>query len=537
MAMHFHQIKDAIAALLSAQAAGQFQVRGHQDQNLSAEEIAGANRLVQVSYSSGEFSKSASGRGPFDHQMTFAIRCIVSEPAHCDLSVLGDPGATQAQLAAALSAVEPAASAADSALDQLVDDVFQILMAGDSLDLEYSEKIGSRWIGRIDKVEPQPAGDHVVVSATMDLTCRIDESVGSTEMTPIEGISVDLIADGDSVPRAAVGVAAQPAPVPELNFTISGTGVTTFWPGGPEGSQITVYWGDGHSDVIIFSAAEYETVTHDYAGASGVKNVRITGDVAEIDYFWSGYQGYGGDFAIFAPLTSLRTLVCAESQAWAGDLAFASALENLEYLDLVETGVVGNIAALAGSEKLTRLSVWRHYLTPVGGVGGALSSISHLHELVSLLTHQTQIVGQLRDIGGLRKMRELYLGFLPQLSGSLIDLGGLTQLNFFNIDRDLVIGDFSDLSFTNNLAYLHLSGTRIGVSSAPLPIWTAPRLFAIKDCNLRANEVDNCLIQLDLAGGTNGRIELHGGNAARTSASDAAKASLLSKNWTVLVNE
>ena len=53
-----------------------------------------------------------------------------------------------------------------------------------------------------------------------------------------------------------------------------------------------------------------------------------------------------------------------------------------------------------------------------------------------------------------------------------------------------------------------------------------------------STEVDNLLIDLSLAtwGGSGGTVDVRGVNAARTSASDAAVATLISKSVTVLTN-
>lgn len=50
-------------------------------------------------------------------------------------------------------------------------------------------------------------------------------------------------------------------------------------------------------------------------------------------------------------------------------------------------------------------------------------------------------------------------------------------------------------------------------------------------------EVDQCLIDFDNGGGTGGTLNVAGTNAVRTTASDAALASLVGNGWTVTVNE
>jgi len=204
--MYFRDIRDAIVTLLGNAAAGQYRTRGYPDQNLSAEEIADTDRLVQVYYTSGEFARSSSGRGPFDHQMAFKVQLIVSQAASCDLSVLNDESATAGQIAAALAAAEPAAQGADESLDELIDLVFQVLMAGTNIHLGLAYPIGSRWIDRIEKQEPFARSDRAVAMATMDLTCRVAEEVPSATLTDLDIVKVDITHQGDDVVRASVEV-------------------------------------------------------------------------------------------------------------------------------------------------------------------------------------------------------------------------------------------------------------------------------------------------------------------------------------------
>lgn len=204
MTMYFRTIKTAITTLLSAQAAGRYRVKGYPDQNLSAEELADTDRLVQVNYIRGEFPKSRSGFGPYDHHMTMRVRCLVSQAATVDLSVLDDPASSAAQRATALAAAEPAAEVADNELDALIDAVFQVLMAGTAIDLGMAEKIGEHWLPNIDKVDPYRLGDRVVVAANLDLMCHMTEEVPSAALTDLEDIDVSIQHQGDAVTRAGV---------------------------------------------------------------------------------------------------------------------------------------------------------------------------------------------------------------------------------------------------------------------------------------------------------------------------------------------
>lgn len=204
MTMKFREIKAAIATVLANAAAGRYRVRGFPELNLDAAALDDTDRVVQVFYRTGEFPKSSSGRGPFDHQMTFRVFCAASASASVDLTVLDNPASTPTQIATALAAAEPAEQVADDSFDELADAVFQALMAGDQLDFGLSYPIGSRWLGEIQKNDAYSRGDRVVVSGYMDVTCRAPEEVASTTKQDVEVIDNSLQVVGDDVTRAGV---------------------------------------------------------------------------------------------------------------------------------------------------------------------------------------------------------------------------------------------------------------------------------------------------------------------------------------------
>lgn len=204
--MRFRTIKTAIEDLLVAAAAGRYQVQGYQNQGLAAEEILDDNRLVQVIYDQGTFPKSSSGKGPFTHDQIFKIILTVSKKAEGDLSALEDDFATPAEKATALAASRPAAKLADDSLDELFDHVFQELMKGDNIDFGITSfKVANRWLNDFKKSDPVLVGDMAVLSGTVELSCRIDESVVSTTETPLDTIDMTLkIKDDINDPKAGV---------------------------------------------------------------------------------------------------------------------------------------------------------------------------------------------------------------------------------------------------------------------------------------------------------------------------------------------
>lgn len=200
--MLFRTAKAAIVSLLGAAAAGRYRVAGYQDQNVSAVEVAGDNRLAQVFYSEGSFPQSASGRGPFRHNVTVNIELIVSEAAGGNLTALNDPLSTPGDIASALAAFEPAASRADDALDEFFDDVFQVLMAGDNLNLGVSSGLNNRWVNDFKKMDVLPRGEYAVLSGVLTLTFIVEEEVVSTDTEDLEFVDASLVFEDDETPKA-----------------------------------------------------------------------------------------------------------------------------------------------------------------------------------------------------------------------------------------------------------------------------------------------------------------------------------------------
>jgi len=204
--MKFRTLKASIVTLLGAAAAGRFKVVSYQRQTRPADE----GNTVQVYYQSGSFPKTgAAVNGTTRHEITFKIDLKVSESAKGDLTVIQDPDATPAQLAVAIAAFQDAAALADSAFDQLADDVYNILMDARNQDLGLAEgSVSNRFIANINKEDPLPRGEVVVLTGTMNLTCVVDEEIlgdlGTTVPVPIYDSTIEL--NDDSVALTGVQI-------------------------------------------------------------------------------------------------------------------------------------------------------------------------------------------------------------------------------------------------------------------------------------------------------------------------------------------
>ena len=202
--MIFSTVKASVTAILANAAVGRYRVSGYQERNISDEEVARSDRLVKVYYKRGDFSRAASGRGPFAHDVTLNIELTVSEPATCDLTVLHDPMATPGEIAAAIAAMEPAEARADDAMDLLWSIVFEELMKGDNIDLGVGFLVANRWIPSFEKGDVIPRGRYAVLTGDTTLSFRVEEDVESTDTNELEFVDVTLTLAEDTDEKAGV---------------------------------------------------------------------------------------------------------------------------------------------------------------------------------------------------------------------------------------------------------------------------------------------------------------------------------------------
>jgi len=204
--MKFRTIKESVKTLFANSAAGRYTVAGSQKQTKSAEEVIDNNRLIQVYYSRGSFLKSGgSMRGPNDHEITFKIGFTVSKAAAGDISVLNNPNATALQLQTAIANIANASDLADASIDELFDIAYQIIMDARNIDLGLAEGIvSSRWITDIQKDDPLPRGELLVITGSSNLTLKTSEDVTGETPIPATAISTDFSIEDDLGDNAGV---------------------------------------------------------------------------------------------------------------------------------------------------------------------------------------------------------------------------------------------------------------------------------------------------------------------------------------------
>lgn len=292
------------------------------------------------------------------------------------------------------------------------------------------------------------------------------------------------------------------------------------------GKSVTLFWGDGDSVDLTADGAEH-LYQHTYS--SGTYTIKVSGDLGNITSFKANSQDFlSGDIGGFSALTSLQYLYLYSTSV-SGDIGDLSALTSLQYLYLYSTSVTGDIGDLSGLTSLQNLYL---YSTSVSGDIGDLSALTSLQYL---RLNNTSVTGDVGDLSELTSLLYLYL-YSTSVSGDIGDLSGLTSLEELYLNNTSVSGDIGDLSGLTSLEDLRLNNASCSYGSVALPAW-AGIYINISSVGLDSTEVDNFLIDLADGVGAGGTLNIAGSNAARTGASDAAKAALLTASWNVTVNE
>jgi len=206
--MQFRLLKQSIIEnVLGPAELGRFRTIGFQRQGIAAEEVIDNSRLVQVYYQEGEFKKSAGAQtGPTGHDITFRVESTVSKAAEGDLSALLDPNSTVSEKSTALLNFQEASALADESMDELFDILYQIFMYGPNLYLgRPANTVANRWVESMEKGNPIPKGELVILAGTLVLSCRVSEEVLGDIGVPNGEYGVNIIdINGDTEQKTEV---------------------------------------------------------------------------------------------------------------------------------------------------------------------------------------------------------------------------------------------------------------------------------------------------------------------------------------------
>jgi len=164
---------------------------------------------------------------------------------------------------------------------------------------------------------------------------------------------------------------------------------------------------------------------------------------------------------------------------------------------------------------------------------GDLSSITNVN-----LTSQLVSVDP-SEMSKLINLKYLWIAGLASATGNIGSLSPLTQLIWLYVNSSpLYTGDISVARYFPNATILYFANDPLlTYTTCTLPNFTTGSWFLAQSCGLSSTEVDNILNDLAVNQTVPIDINVAGTNAARTAASDAAKATLLAVGCTITVNE
>ena len=221
--------------------------------------------------------------------------------------------------------------------------------------------------------------------------------------------------------------------------------------------------------------------------------------------------------------TSLTNLYLTNMPAY-GDIAALKNLTALTNINLDNTQISGDIAALKNLTALTKLTASNTQIS------GDIAALKNLTALTKLTASNTQISGDIAALKNLTALTNINLDN-TQISGDIINLKNLTKLT--NMQFKNVTGLTGDMGTLPDNILFFTGG------SGKFTWTTSSRTYILATEKAHCDKIDDMLNDMatktaKFAGDSTWykRIELIG---TRTSASDAAVATLQSKGYTVSI--
>ncbi len=195
MTMKFRQAKANIIGILGSNSKGCFRTVGHQSQTKDAAQHVGNDNSVTVFVNNGDFPETSDSRtSNTQHEVKFRVELTVAADVEGDLSILSDANAMAAERAQALANFKEAGEVADDRFDELVENVYQILMDASNYDLGFPRgTIANRRVGGWQKDQTVPQGELVVLTGAIFLTARMEETV--LGVSSVAGTDIDTTID------------------------------------------------------------------------------------------------------------------------------------------------------------------------------------------------------------------------------------------------------------------------------------------------------------------------------------------------------
>lgn len=211
MSMVFELVKASVVTnILVPNQGSNFITVGYENQVLTADDVLNNKRRVQFRYKKGDFPKNSKrGSGSSQHDMRFEIVLTVSKKTKVDIATINNANSTAQQIAAAIADRELASKRAEDSMDELIGIVYQILESASVYNLGLDTGvISGPGIDNIQKGDPVNEGQYVIITATMDLSCRGNESVSGDNgiVANIIDTSIEIGED----PNENTGVSVDP---------------------------------------------------------------------------------------------------------------------------------------------------------------------------------------------------------------------------------------------------------------------------------------------------------------------------------------
>ena len=226
----------------------------------------------------------------------------------------------------------------------------------------------------------------------------------------------------------------------------------------------------------------------------------------------------------------LTTLSLPMTQV-SGDIANLKNLTGLVSLDLSSTQVSGDIANLKNLTALTYLS-----FNNVSQVSGDIANLKNLTGLTQLQLNNTKVSGDIANLKNLTALTHLYIESNAQVSGDVEVFSGMKNIVYISLKRCTLTGDLSKIP--DNCKFICFQSNINTVLS-----WTnrpSTAYILALEGNAKITDVDKMLQdQAQCKVGYNSSSYIYEKTIAcvgnRTSASDAAVATLQSKGYTVSI--
>lgn len=230
------------------------------------------------------------------------------------------------------------------------------------------------------------------------------------------------------------------------------------------------------------------------------------------------------DLASFAYTKSLNT-VNSEYTGMYGDI---SVLKNLSISQIYLSGnkIYGDIASLKNTTSLTRINI-----NDAKDVYGDLSNLSGLTNLTWLYFNHSGLTGSIDSLKALTKLTSVNLeNTNAQFTGNIESLSGMSALSNFTCNNAALTGDLAKIPASCTLVNFANASSTFTWSTRP----AGAKILSIQGSASISN-LDAMLIDQSSRDASTQSIKIISVKGTRTSASDAAVATLQQKGYTVSI--